>query len=120
MHARSWSTQRGTSQKATTTTFQIEGGKFFLTYDLFGLAIRKFTQCSTDRKDCRIDNLAPSQLNSGYKQSSRSYSFTKILWHKKARYIKFESRKNLKGDTAKTWAGNWTDKTILILKTAVT
>ena len=55
----------GQVREATTTTFRSEGGKIFITYELFGSAILRFTRRSTERKDLRVDDSAPSQLNSG-------------------------------------------------------
>ena len=43
--------------RATKTTIRSEGGKIFLTYELFGSTILRFTLRSTDKRDRCVGNL---------------------------------------------------------------
>ena len=82
---------QGQVRKATTaTTFRSEGGKIFLTYELFGSAILRFTRRSTERKDLCVNDSAPSQLNSGINKVPEVTGSLKSFFGRSARYIKFQ------------------------------
>ena len=67
-----------------------------LTYELFGLAILKFTRQSNERKDLCVDDSAPSQLNSGINKVPEVTGSQKSFLEEALGTLSSKSRKNLK------------------------
>ena len=91
MHAHSWSTQGGTSQKEMTNDdFEVN----FLTYELFGLTILRFKPRSADRRDRCVGDLGAITFKFWVQLS---FEFTKILWENRLGTLSSSHMKTSKG-----------------------
>ena len=85
----------------------------FLTYELFGLTILRFTQSSTDRRDCCVGNLGAITFTFWVQIRSRC---SKILLGKGLDTLSSSQVKTSKGYHKKRGLAIRTEKTVLILK----